>query len=83
MPNGDVLHFGAVFEPEIPNIDVSRFGPRGGTSVSLECDHALVVLLKHVVNHVVSLQAHEKLYPNGVWKIVARHEFCFCGALCI
>jgi hypothetical protein len=27
MPNGDVLRFGTVFEPEIPDIDVPRFGP--------------------------------------------------------
>lgn len=55
MPNGDVFCFGAVLEPEVPDVDVSRCGTRGGTSVLLEFDRTLGVLLKHIVNYAVSL----------------------------
>lgn len=40
--------------------------------------------LEHVVDYVVSLRSHEKFYPTGVWKVVARsRKFSFSGTLCI
>jgi hypothetical protein len=79
-----VFRLGSILEPKISDTDVSGLWSGGGSSVPLEFDGTLVVLLEYVVAYFVSLRLHEKFDPDCVWQVVTRsYEFGLSGAFCI
>ena len=70
VANGNVAGVNAVFEPEVTDVDVARFGAGRRAAIGGEVNRTLIVLLEDVARDCVALGLHEVFDPDGMGKVI-------------
>ena len=84
MSDSDVTGLHAVFQPEVSDINMSRFGTSGNAAILSQFNGAFVVLFQNITAYGISLGFHEHLDPDGVGKVITgAHGFGFGGTFCV
>ncbi len=83
MADHDALGLNPDFHPEVSDVDMPQFGPRGHATLSFQLNRTLVILIEDVLRNFISLCFKEILDANRVTRevITRANKLRFSGAL--